>query len=401
MSPIATDLQATKSDTVDYKQTDYEPHPLTDEHYNASAAALQELTTRAENKNQPPTSHIHGSSSTTESHAWLSKFLPATTIQAVENKFHLGNYVLNRETGEKTWEAMSIYVRVGMHLLYYGSAQEEALHWQKTLSLLKAQSEKMGAEYDSPESRQHIIPFIQSFNLENTLLEMIKPDPESYTTFNEFFAREIKESARPIAHPDNDLVTSSPADCRLTAFPTIDLATKYWIKGFGFTLSALLGDEALAAQFEGGSIVIARLAPQDYHRWHAPVSGTVRGIRDIPGAYYTVNPQAINEPGTLDVFCENKRSVMSLERSSTGAPIAIVAVGAMLVGSIKYVGGVDTIGAEVRRGQCLGAFYYGGSTVIVLYPPGEVVLDEDLVKNSTEAGMETYVKVGWRTGIKA
>jgi phosphatidylserine decarboxylase len=366
----------------------------------ANANALEELTRRAENKNQPPHSHIHGSSTSEESHSWLSKHLPQGTIQAVENKFHLGNYVINRETGEKTFEAMSIYVRVGMHLLYYGSAQENVLHWQKTLALLKTQSEKMGAEYDSPDSKQHIVPFIKSFDLESSLAELVKPDPNDYATFNEFFGREIKEDARPIAEPENDLVTSSPADCRLTAFPTIDLATKYWIKGYGFTLERLLGSAELAAQFDGGSLVIARLAPQDYHRWHAPVSGTVRAIKDIPGAYYTVNPQAINEPGTLDVFCENKRSVMTLERSTTGAPIAIVAVGAMLVGSIKYVNGADTIGAQVRRGQCLGGFYYGGSTVIVLYPRGEVVLDEDLVKNSTGHKCETYMKVGWRVGIK-
>jgi phosphatidylserine decarboxylase len=385
---------------VSYAQTDYEPHPLTDAGFDASAGALQELTRRAENKNQPPTSHIHGSSVTQESHSWLSRHLPHGTIEAVENKFHLGNYVMDRQTGEKTFEAMSIYVRVGMHLLYYGSAQENILHWKKTLSLLKVQSEKMGAEYDSPASKQHIIPFIQSFQLESTLSEMVKPDPNDYATFNEFFAREIKESARPIAEPDNDLITSSPADCRLTAFPSVDLATKYWIKGFGFTLERLLGSPELAAQFEGGSLVIARLAPQDYHRWHAPVSGTVRGIKEIPGAYYTVNPQAINEPGTLDVFCENRRSVMTLERATTGAPIAIVAVGAMLVGSIKYVNGADTVGTQVRRGQCLGAFYYGGSTVIVLYPRGEIVLDADLVRNSTEHNVETYVKVGWRVGIK-
>ena len=228
------------------------------------------------------------------------------------------------------------------------------LHWKRTLELLKNQSEKMGKEYDSPDSRAHIIPFIQSFDLAGTLGEMVQPDPAAYPTFNAFFAREIKESARPIAEPENDFVTSSPADCRLTAFPTVDLATKYWIKGFGFTLEKLLGNPELAAKFDGGSIVIARLAPQDYHRWHAPVSGTVRSISDIPGAYYTVNPQAINEPGTLDVFCENKRSVMTVERSSTGSPIAIVAVGAMLVGSIKYVEGVE-VGAPVRRGQCLGA----------------------------------------------
>ena len=386
---------------VDDKVLDYEPHPLTDAGFTASAGALEELTRRAENHNQPPTSHIHGSSTSVESHTWLSKILPAGTIESVENKFHLGNYVLDRQTGEKIWEAMSIYVRVGMHLLYYGSAQENALHWKRTLQLLQSQSEKMGMEYDSPESKQHINPFIKSFQLEPTLFEMVEPDPNAYPTFNAFFAREIKESARPIAEPENDLVTSSPADCRLTAFPSVDLATKYWIKGYGFTLERLLGSPELAAQFNGGSVVIARLAPQDYHRWHAPVSGTVRGIKDIPGAYYTVNPQAINEPGTLDVFCENKRSVMTLERSATGSPVAIVAVGAMLVGSIKYVGGVDTVGTQVRRGQCLGAFYYGGSTVIVVYPPGEVALDDDLVKNSVGHNMETYMKVGWRTGVKA
>ena len=94
------------------------------------------------------------------------------------------------------------------------------------------------------------------------------------------------------------------------------------------------------------------------------------------------NPQAINESGTLDVFCENKRSVMIIRRYPTNAPIAVIAVGAMLVGSIKYVPGLGEVGAQVRRGQCLGGFYYGGSTVIVVYPPGEVTLDEDLVHNS-------------------
>jgi len=284
--------------------------------------------------------------------------------------------------------------------LYYGSEQEKALHWKKTLELLKNESEKMGREYDDPKSQAHIKPFIAGFHLEDSMQQMMKPDPDSYNTFNEFFAREIREDARPPAEPENNLVTSSPADCRLTCFPTIDLATKYWIKGSGFTLERLLGDAEVAQQFDGGSIVIARLAPQDYHRWHAPVSGTVESIKDIPGAYYTVNPQAINESGTLDVFCENKRSVMIIRRNPTNAPIAVIAVGAMLVGSIKYVPGLGEIGAQVHRSQCLGGFYYGGSTVIVVYPPGEVTLDEDLVNNSIKENCETLMEVGWRTGVK-
>ena len=374
---------------------------ITDDSFSANSSALNSLTTTAVNNHgSSPLSHLHRPADQEASHSWLARHIPASRLQAVENRFHLGNYVIDRTTGQKTFESMSIYVRIGMHLLYYGSEQEKALHWQRTLELLKEQSEKMGKEYDSPESKAHIQPFIDSFDLASSLPEMVEPDPTKYPTFNAFFSREIKPEARPIAQPGNDLVTSSPADCRLTAFPTVDLATKYWIKGFGFTLPRLLGNDTIASHFDGGSIVIARLAPQDYHRWHAPVSGTVDSVNEIPGTYYTVNPQAINEPGTLDVFCENRRSVMIVRRTPTNAPIAIVAVGAMLVGSIKYVNGVENPGTEIRRGECLGKFEYGGSTVIVIYPRGEVTLDEDLVKNSTGQHCETLMRVGWQLGVK-
>jgi phosphatidylserine decarboxylase len=293
---------------------------------------------------------------------------------------------------------MSIYVRLGMHLLYYGSEQEKALHWKRTLELLKSQSEKMGKEYDDPKSKDHIKPFIESFMLQDTLQELKKPNPDDYTCFNEFFARELKDNARPVAEANNPKVVTSPADCRLTSFPSVDLAMKYWIKGFGFTLGKLIGSDELAAKFEGGPIVIARLAPQDYHRFHSPIDGTVQSVTLIPGAYYTVNPQAVNEEGTMDVFCENKRSVMMLTRKQTGSHVAVIAVGAMLVGSIEYCAGLDTPGAEVSRGQCLGAFKYGGSTVIVVFPKDEIKLDADLVKNSIEEDCETLMRVGWRLG---
>ncbi len=71
----------------------------------------------------------------------------------------------------------------------------------------------------------------------------------------------------------------------------------------------------------------------------------------------------------------------------------------MLVGSIKYNPGIKE-GVEIRRGQCLGAFQYGGSTVISLYPKDKMKLDDDLVKNSMEQKCETYVKVGWRVGVE-
>ncbi|KAK5105743.1 hypothetical protein LTR62_002192 [Meristemomyces frigidus] len=371
---------------------------LPQEHYDVAAATLDHMTTEATTKPDGHTKqHLQAPADHEASHACFKSVFPQSSLQNFENSWHFGNYVIDRQTGQKSFEAMSLYVRLGMHLLYYGSEQEKALHWKRTRELLREQSEKMGKQYDDPASVQHIQPFIDSFGLQASMVEMMQPDPTKYRTFNEFFAREIREDARPIAEPSNETVVSSPADCRLTVFETIDLATKYWIKGTGFSLSHLLGSVDVASQFEGGSIAIARLAPQDYHRWHSPTNGTVESILDVPGTYYTVNPQAINEPGTLDVFCENKRSVMLLRRRATGSLVAVVAVGAMLVGSIKYNAGVQ-VGAEVRRGQCLGAFYYGGSTVIVLLPKGEVLLDQDLVMNSGQQRCETLVKVGWRIG---
>jgi phosphatidylserine decarboxylase len=59
-----------------------------------------------------------------------------------------------------------------MHLLYYGSEQEKALHWKRTQAMLKDQSLKMGRQYDAPESVAHIQPFIDSFDLQDGLKEL-------------------------------------------------------------------------------------------------------------------------------------------------------------------------------------------------------------------------------------
>ncbi|KAK5730315.1 hypothetical protein LTR15_000252 [Elasticomyces elasticus] len=373
---------------------------LPEDHLDAAVATLDSLTTTNPESHSKDTtsSQLQTPADSKKSHSLFRSVFPYDSLQDFEAEWHLGNYIIDRQTGKKSFEPMPLYVRLGMHLLYYGTPEATALHWKRTQDLLKAQSLKMGKQYDDSKSKDHIKPFIDSFELQESLKEMKEPDFTKYRTFNAFFAREIRDDARPQASRQDPAVVTSPADCRLTAFPTVDLATKYWIKGTGFTLPRLLASDPLAQRIDGGSIVIARLAPQDYHRWHAPVSGVVESITEVPGTYYTVNPQAITQEGTLDVFCENRRSVMVVRRSPTSAPVVIIAVGAMLVGSIKYNDGVK-VGAEIKRGQCLGAFYYGGSTVIVAYPKGEIKLDEDLVKNSTEQQCR-LAGGGWTYAVK-
>ena len=85
-----------------------------------------------------------------------------------------------------------------------------------------------------------------------------------------------------------------------------------------------------------------------------------------PRTYYTVNPQAVNEVD-FDVFTANKRSIIYIKHALTGKTVAFVAIGALLVGSVNWT---KSAGDEVKKGDELGYFAYGGSTVIAVFPSG-------------------------------
>lgn len=156
--------------------------------------------------------------------------------------------------------------------------------------ILSNMTYRQGRRYDSPQSVREIAPFIKFHNLD--MSEVLDPI-DSFKSFNEFFYRKLKPNARPCECPDDPTVAVSAADCRMMAFPTISDATRLWIKGVDFTVEKLLGDPDKAALFDGGSLAIFRLAPQDYHRFHSPVDGRITEITKIAGQYYTVNPMAI------------------------------------------------------------------------------------------------------------
>ncbi|WVR04306.1 phosphatidylserine decarboxylase [Kwoniella sp. DSM 27419] len=335
--------------------------------------------------------HSHGK----QSKSWIARFFPSEeTVDKLFNMEHMGNYVIDRVTGRKIFETMPIYVRVGMHLLFVSGST--FMSYSSVEKLLENQSIKQGKIYDQTGEgvKEHIQSFINTYKL--PLDELLVKDLNQYPTFNSFFSRRLVPSARPITSPNDPSIIVSPADCRLTVFPTIDQAKALWIKGKQFTLPNLLtGDDESETRFKAvqednhAAIAISRLAPQDYHRFHSPVDGVIGDIKDI----HAVNPQAINED--LNVFTLNKRSVMlihaNLGPGREDVPVAFVAVGAMLVGSIGWS---KKPGDTIAKGEELGWFQYGGSTTITVFPSGSgVVFDDDLLKNS-EKKVETLVRVG-------
>lgn len=181
---------------------------------------------------------------------------------------------------------MSVYIRLGIRLVY--KRMKSSITSKGAQRILANLTIKQGQRFDSPDSAKEIPNFIKFHNI--PLYEVWKP-VSSFKTFNEFFYRKLKPGARPPDSPDDPTVAVSPADCRMTAFETVSDATNLWIKGREFSVRKLLSSST--REFEGGSLAVFRLAPQDYHRFHSPVDGVVTRIKHISGQYYTVNPMAI------------------------------------------------------------------------------------------------------------
>ncbi|PPQ93553.1 hypothetical protein CVT25_005520, partial [Psilocybe cyanescens] len=296
--------------------------------------------------------------------------------------------VQNRMTGQLEEEKMQVYVRLGIRLLYKGASSR--MEGGRARRLLKSLSIKQGIKYDDPESAKEIPAFIEFHGLK---VDEILDPLDSFKTFNQFFYRKLKPSARPIECPTDPYRLVSAADCRLMTFATVSEATRLWIKGREFSVARLLGEhyKAEAERYVGGALAIFRLAPQDYHRFHSPVDGKVGAMMDIEGEYYTVNPQAIRS--ALDVYGENARKIVPIDSPQFGRVFA-VCVGAMMVGSIK-----TTVqeGEWISRGQEFGYFAFGGSTIVILFEKGRVEWDEDLLING-RASLETLVRVGMGIG---
>jgi len=247
-------------------------------------------------------------------------------------------------------------------------------------------SQWYGYKMNKPESALRILPFISKYGID---VDEFAKSPFDFKTFNEFFFRALKPGSRPIAAGEN--VAVFPADARHLAFADIAAAPGFYVKGATFTLAELFADAALAEKFSGGAILISRLCPVDYHRFHFPVSGTPGESRRIDGWLYSVSPLALRR--NLRYLLANKREVTVIESPQFGS-VAMVEVGATNVGSIRQMFVPDR---AIEKGAEKGMFAFGGSCVITVFQRGRMRFDDDILLQSAQH-METYAKIGDRLG---
>ncbi|EAW09922.1 putative phosphatidylserine decarboxylase Psd2 [Aspergillus clavatus NRRL 1] len=321
---------------------------------------------------------------------WYSKVITKISYGGYKLGANSANILVqDRITGQINEERMSVYVRLGIRLLYKGLKSRE-MEKKRIRKILKSLSIKQGKKYDDPDSAAQIQDFINFHQLD--LSEVLLP-LDRFKTFNEFFYRKLKPGARPCSAPNEPRIVVSPADCRSVLFDRIDEATSIWVKGREFSIERLLGNAYPedAARYKNGALGVFRLAPQDYHRFHIPVDGVMGTPKTIEGEYYTVNPMAIRS--ALDVYGENVRVLVPIDSVAHGR-VMVVCVGAMMVGSTVIT---RQAGDQVRRTDELGYFKFGGSTILLLFEEGVVSFDRDLVDNSRGA-LETLIRVGMSIG---
>ncbi len=244
-------------------------------------------------------------------------------------------------------------------------------------------SELYGRRMDKPGSVKKIRPFVREYHIDLSICR-----DTLFDSFNDFFTRRLKPSARPV-DPD-PMVLVSPADGKLLAYQDLS-GEDFIVKGYRFDLLSFLQDTSLAHEFAGGSMVVVRLAPVDYHRFHFPADGTILYEKKLDGTYYSVNPLALRKK--VELLCENERSYTVMDADRFGKMI-MAEVGATLVGSIIQT----CMGPRVVKGEEKGYFKFGGSSVILFFRRGTVRIDDDLLLN-TSNHLETAVKMGEHIGV--
>jgi|GEM_PF-1044901 len=209
-----------------------------------------------------------------------------------------------------------------------------------------------------------------------------------YQTYNDFFAHSLIKEARPITGTNSaDIV--SPADSKLTIVENVkNQITLFKVKQDDFTLEKFLGDESLARQFDGGTIMIFRLSPYNYHRFHIAVDGIpAKSVMIKEKGLESVDPIAYKTG--IDALIINKRERVVID-TPYGKMVTVI-VGAFGVGTI-----VNTYKPceFTTKGAELGYFAFGGSTLVLVFEKGAITFADQEVLEHSRKGYETAIKMG-------
>jgi phosphatidylserine decarboxylase len=194
----------------------------------------------------------------------------------------------------------------------------------------------------------------------------------------------VQESARPVASPDDDNVIANSCESKVyNVARNAKLRDKFWIKGQPYSIIDMLGNDPLAKEFSGGTVYQAFLSALSYHRWHSPVSGTVKHCFVRDGTYFSEPlTESTTEGGDINTKIDTKGISNAQGYITALATRAIIFIEAdnPAIGLMAFIGvGMDEVstceitvkeGQHLKKGEETGMFHFGGSSHCLLFRKG-------------------------------
>ncbi|MFA6119507.1 MAG: archaetidylserine decarboxylase [Parachlamydiales bacterium] len=279
-----------------------------------------------------------------------------------------------------------VYFKNTLEFLYNGSFLSR--FFVNSISRFSFFSKFIGFINNLKISKYKIKSFIEHFQIDEKEFEKKTSD---FRSFNDFFIRKLNKNARSIDPDENVLVF--PCDGRFLAIPNINDFDFFEVKNQRFNIFEFLNDKNLADQYKNGSMLLCRLAPQDYHRFYFPSDCIPSESKLINGHLYSVNPIALKK--NIKILSQNKRMITTL-KTKNFSDVLYIEIGATNVGSINQSFFPNT---EYKKGEEKGYFSLGGSSIVLLFKKDTIVFDQDLVEMSKER-IETLAHLGLRFASK-
>lgn len=257
------------------------------------------------------------------------------------------------------------------YVLVQDNAKEETVAWLSEIArswIIEAANQAFGEGTIEPFTK-----FEQVFQS--------NPDDPYYgfASWDGFFTREFVNGVRPISEPDdNSVIVNACESAPYALEKNVQASSKFWLKEQSYSLENMLNWDEFTPQFIGGTVYQAFLSALSYHRWHSPVSGTIKKAYIVNGSYYLENLYQSFLDNNPDTSAPNDsqgfltavatRALIFIEADNPEIGLmCVMPVGMAEVSSCEIT---VKVGEHVNKGDQLGMFHFGGSTHCLFFRPG-------------------------------
>ncbi len=315
------------------------------------------------------------------------KHNPNIYINSIDQMLYLVNNAIDKAPVYDETDLVGFPINAIFNWTMGVPAGFSAFRNEKVNSILKKILDEYGSFLDSPASLSVLNDSPTGWKsksaMEKLNMDQYQYDPNDahwgFKSWNDFFTRKLKPGVRPIAEPNNNKVIVSACDSNVYSIQhNVKKVDWFWVKSQPYSLNDMLNnDESVIDQFVGGDVYQAFLSATKYHRWHSPVTGTIKKAYIKEGTYYSGTESQGMDPGSPNysqgyIAHVATRAIIYIEADDPQIGLIIVMpIGMAEVSSCVILDKIKP-GYRIRKGEELGYFQYGGSTYCLIFRPGVI-----------------------------